>query len=123
MSANDVRLGHGPPCQAGEEHSDQRVHEPMHRLLSRLGEAERRWYAAVEAIGYLQATPTQADLTVRATRHDGTYQTGESVSDAGMATLNLTKHDVCPTWNYTLCPRSTTVPDSALDRLSWELVL
>ena len=52
----------------------------------------------------------------------GTYQTGESVSDAGMAALNLTRHDVCPTWNYTLRPRSITPPDSALDSPSRELV-
>jgi len=74
-------------------------------------------------LGYLHGTTTQTGLTVRAALHDGTYQTGESVSDAGMAALNLTRHDVCPTWNYTLRPRSTTVPDPDLDCPSRELVL
>jgi hypothetical protein len=74
-------------------------------------------------LGYLQATTTTTGLTVRAALHDDTYRTGESVSDAVMASLNLTRHDVCPTWNYTLRPRSTAVPDPAVDSASRELVL
>src|SRR4051812_50202845 len=49
MSAIEVRVCQCPPCQAGEAHPDRRLHEQMNLLLSRLGEAERRWYAAVEA--------------------------------------------------------------------------
>lgn len=74
-------------------------------------------------LGYLQGTTTQTGLTVRAALHDRVYQTGESVSDADMATLDLTKHDVCPAWNYTLHPRSTDSPDSAVDCTNRELVL
>lgn len=74
-------------------------------------------------LGYLQGTTTTTGLTVRAALHDGTYHTGESVSDAGMATLNLTRHDVCPSWNYTLRPRTTALPDSDPDATSRELVL
>ena len=74
-------------------------------------------------LGYLQGTSTTTGLTVRAALHDGAYQTGESVSDAEMTTLNLTRHDVCPTWNYTLRPRPTAVPDSAIPDPSRELVL
>jgi hypothetical protein len=74
-------------------------------------------------LGYLQGTTTTTGLTVRAALHDGTYHTGESVSDAVMATLNLTRHDVCPSWNYTLRPRLTAVPDSDPDASSRELVL
>jgi hypothetical protein len=74
-------------------------------------------------LGYLQGTTTQTGLTVRAALHDGVYQTGESVSDPEMATLNLTRHDVCPTWNYTLRPRATAAADSATDCASRELVL
>jgi hypothetical protein len=72
---------------------------------------------------YLRGTTTQTGLTVRAARHDGTYQTGERVSDADMATLNLERHTVCPTWNYTVRPRSTGSSDTALDSVSRELVL
>ena len=74
-------------------------------------------------LGYLQGTATETGLTVRAALHDGAYQTGERVSDADMAALNLTRHDVCPTWNYTLRPRLSAVPDSAIDSSSRELVL
>ena len=49
MSAIDVRVCQCVPCQAGEAHPDRALHEQMNLLLSRLGEAERRWYAAVEA--------------------------------------------------------------------------
>ncbi len=49
MSSIDVRVCQCPPCRAGEAHPDRRLHEQMNLLLSRLGEAERRWYAAVEA--------------------------------------------------------------------------
>ena len=49
MSAIDVQVCQCPPCQAEEVHPDRRLHEQMNLLLSRLGEAERRWYAAVEA--------------------------------------------------------------------------
>lgn len=74
-------------------------------------------------LGYLRGTTTETGLTVRAALHDGSYTTGESVSDADMAALNLTRHDVCPTWNYTLRPRASAVPDSAGHATNRELVL
>ena len=74
-------------------------------------------------LGYLQGTTTETGLTVRAALHDGAYQTGERVSDAEMATLNLTRHDVCPNWNYTLRPRSTTPPHAGPNRVGRELIL
>jgi hypothetical protein len=49
MSSIEVQVCQCPPCQAGDAHADRRLHEQMNLLLSRLGEAERRWYAAVEA--------------------------------------------------------------------------
>jgi hypothetical protein len=49
MSTIEVRLCECPRCQAGEAHPDRVLHEQMNLLLSRLREAERRWYAAVEA--------------------------------------------------------------------------
>jgi hypothetical protein len=74
-------------------------------------------------LGYLQGTTTATGLTVRAALHDGTYRTGERVPDAEMAALNLERHAVCPTWNYTLRPRSTVSPASAPDSMSRELVV
>lgn len=49
MGSIEVRVCTCPPCQAGKAHPDRAWHEQMNLLLSRLGEAERRWYAAVEA--------------------------------------------------------------------------
>lgn len=49
MSAIEVHVCQCPGCQAGEAHPDRVLHEPMNPLLRRLDEAERRWYAAVEA--------------------------------------------------------------------------
>lgn len=49
MSAIAVSVCQCPRCQAGETHPDRVVHAQMNLLLSRLGEPERRWYAAVEA--------------------------------------------------------------------------
>ena len=74
-------------------------------------------------LGYLRGTKTETGLTVRAALHDGVYPTGESVSDADMATLNLQRHDVCPAWNYTLRPRPVADPDILATDPSRELVL
>src|SRR5438874_5389421 len=49
MSAIDVRGCQCPRCQVGATHPDRVLHEQINLLLSRLHEAERRWYAAVEA--------------------------------------------------------------------------
>ena len=66
-------------------------------------------------LGYLRGIATETGLTARTARHDRACQIGESVSDGVMATRNLTRHDVCPTWNHTLRPRTLAGPDSALD--------
>lgn len=71
---------------------------------------------------YLRGTTTETGLTVSAALHEGVYQTGERVSDAELAALNLERHAVCPAWNYTLRPRSIVIPDAANDTVSRELV-
>jgi len=40
---------HCPRCQQDGDHPDRAVHAQMNLLMSRLDEAQRRWYAAVEA--------------------------------------------------------------------------
>jgi hypothetical protein len=96
-----------------------------HRLF---GPISRNWAGRPLAtwdtmLGYLRGTTTETGLTVSAALHAGIYQTGERVADAELASLNLTRHAVCPTWNYTLRPRSTLIPDPAPHRVSRELVL
>ena len=74
-------------------------------------------------LSYLRGTTTETGLSVRAALHDRPYHTGERVSDAEMATLTLARHEVCPTWTYTLRPRSPAVSGPAADSGSRELVL
>lgn len=49
MRSIEVRVCQCAQCEAGDAHPGRVLHEQMNLLLSRLGEAERRWYAAVEA--------------------------------------------------------------------------
>lgn len=56
-------------------------------------------------LGYLRGTTNDGGLTVTAELHEAIYATGETVSDADFAQLNLNHHAVCPQWNYTLRPR------------------
>jgi hypothetical protein len=73
-------------------------------------------------LGYLQNTTTTTGLTVRAVLHEGGYRTGEQVSNVEMAALDLTRHAVCPAWNYTLRPRSTRSTETVLHGAGRELV-
>lgn len=56
-------------------------------------------------LGYIQGTTTTTGLKVKAGLVDRTYQTRIKVSDAEMASLNLTRRPVCPKWNYIISPR------------------
>lgn len=58
-------------------------------------------------LGYVRGTTTATGLEVSAVHDERPYQTGRSVSDEVMQTLNLQHHPVCPMWNYTLRPRIT----------------
>jgi hypothetical protein len=78
-----------------------------HRLFSHIslnwaGKPLRSWELL---LGYIRGTTTTTGLVVEAFRQVGVYATGQTVSDAEMAALNLTRHDVCPSWNYTIRPR------------------
>jgi hypothetical protein len=59
-------------------------------------------------LGYLRATTTCKGLKVEAILVDRKYPTGQTATDAEMAALHLTRHAVCPRWNYTFQPRSVT---------------
>ena len=78
-----------------------------HRLFSHIsknweGQPLRSWELL---LGYLRGTQTEQGLRVEATLLPGAYPTGQTVPDRVMKTLNLERHAVCPTWNYTLRPR------------------
>ncbi len=52
----------------------------------------------------IRQTTTATGLMVSATFVEDTYETGLTVSDADMATLDLERHMTCPQWNYTIHP-------------------
>ena len=60
--------------------------------------------AVVELIG---ATTTKAGLKVECALDERTYQKGIKVSDAEMASLDITGDTFHPEWNYTIKPRSS----------------
>ena len=62
--------------------------------------------AVVELIG---ATTTKKGLSVRCELDHKTYVKGIKVSDAEMATLNITGDAFHPEWNYTIAPRSANL--------------
>ena len=57
-------------------------------------------------LGFIRGTKTSRGLAVRAVLQPGEYPTGQKITDAEMAALNLEHHAVCPTWNYTIRPRT-----------------
>ena len=59
--------------------------------------------AIVELIG---ATTTKTGLKIECALDPRTYEKGIKISDAEMATLNLTGDDFHPEWNYTIKPRN-----------------
>jgi hypothetical protein len=62
----------------------------------------RTWELLLAAI---RGTSTKAGLTVEAVLPSDKYQTGWTVTNALMRTLNLEPHAICATWSYTLRPR------------------
>ena len=49
MTALDVPLCQCPRCRGEGDHPERVLHQQMNLLLSRLDEAQRRWYVAVES--------------------------------------------------------------------------
>jgi hypothetical protein len=63
--------------------------------------------AMVELIG---ATTTKTGLKVRCELDTNTYTKGIKVTDAAMASLNISGEAFHPEWNYTIAPRSPKPP-------------
>jgi hypothetical protein len=53
-----------------------------------------------------------AGLKVEAHLDQGIYRKGRKVTSRQLKELALSTHDTCPSWNYTLAPRSRCLPDS-----------
>ena len=78
-----------------------------HRLFSQIsihwaGEPLRSFETM---LGLIRGTRTRTGLSVSAHLLDGVFQKGKKVTDAVMKTLNMTRHTICPQWNYTFRPR------------------
>ena len=82
-------------------------HPIEHRLFSQIS---RNWVGqplrTVETmLGWIRGTTTRTGLRVWAHLLEGLFEIGKKVSDAVMKTLNVTRHGICPQWNYTIYPR------------------
>jgi len=87
-------------------------HPIEQRLLSQssihwAGKPLRTWETM---LGVIRGTTTQTGLKVSAHLLEGIFETGKKVSDAVMQTLNMTRHAICPQWNYTMHPRLGKTP-------------
>jgi hypothetical protein len=56
-------------------------------------------------LGFIRGTTTAAGLMVEAYLDQEIYRKGREVTDRQLKELALSKHDICPRWNYTLAPR------------------
>lgn len=66
-------------------------------------------------LGYIRGTTTATGLRVKAFLDRRSYSRGQTVTREQQEGLNLTSHDVCPQWNYTLRPTGHTTPDPSRD--------
>ena len=62
----------------------------------------------IAVVELIAATTTSTGLKVRSELDTRTYPSGIKVSDQEMETINITRDDFHPEWNYTISPRSGT---------------
>jgi DDE family transposase len=82
-------------------------HPIEHRLLSQMSInwAGKPLRTFETMLGLIRGTTTQSGLKVVAHMLEGVFEKGKKVTDAVMKTLNMTRHETCPQWNYTIHPR------------------
>jgi len=78
-----------------------------HRLFSHisLNWAGKPLRTLETMLNFLRGTTTNTGLTVRAALLEGTFETGQAVSEDQMKQLHIEHAAVCAQWNYTLQPR------------------
>ena len=113
-----VTVCHYPPGCSKWNPIEHRVFGPI--SLNWAGTPLRTWDTLLALI---RGTTTATGLDVRAERLERLYPTGLRVSPEEMATLNLTAHDVCPSWNYTIQPRSDATGDPAARAPKQEVIV
>jgi Rhodopirellula transposase DDE domain len=77
-----------------------------HRLFSQIS---NNWAAVplrslAIMLGYIRGTTTTMGLSVKAVLDEGIYPKGQKVTWKDVDALDLTPHEVCPEWNYTIRP-------------------
>jgi len=79
-----------------------------HRLFSQITATWSGFVLSTLAVplGFIRRTTTRTGLKVTAAHFEKTYSTGQRVSNAEFETLQLTRHTVCPQWNYTIHPQT-----------------
>jgi hypothetical protein len=79
-----------------------------HRLFSQISATWAGIVLSTVAIvvGLIRRTTTATGLRVTARVMAGEYPTGRKVSAAEFRAINLTRHETCPQWNYTIRPRT-----------------
>jgi Rhodopirellula transposase DDE domain len=77
-----------------------------HRLFSQITNnwAGKPLRSLAIMLGYIRGTTTKTGLTVKAVLDEGIYPKGQKVSWKDVDDLNLTPHEVCSEWNYTIRP-------------------
>jgi hypothetical protein len=100
----DIVVSHLPP-------GTSKWNKIEHRLFSFISQNWRAkplvsYKVIVEVIA---ATTTSTGLTVRCELDNSHYPKGITVSDAEMATINITRADFHGEWNYTISPTSNRV--------------
>ncbi len=78
-----------------------------HRLFSQISKnLEAQPLESFEIIQkYISTTTTKSGLTVKAYINENEYETGETISNKKMESLNITKDEHLPKWNYFLMPQ------------------
>jgi Rhodopirellula transposase DDE domain len=112
-----VTVCHYPPGCSKWNPVEHRLFGPI--SVNWAGRPLRSWEVMLAC---LRGTSTAAGLSVAAHLDGATYEKGRSVSDEAMSTLDLTPHDVCPRWSYTLRPRSHGPPPTPPEPSATELI-
>jgi hypothetical protein len=86
-----------------------------HRLFSQISKnwAGKPLRSLEIMLGYIRGTRTETGLSVTAHLDEDFYKKSVPYSAKDVDQLSLKSHDVCPQWNYTISPQSST-PASSL---------
>ena len=99
QSGLEVTVCHYPP-------GSSKWNPIEHRLFSQISATWSGYVLSTLLIllGFIRRTTTATGLKVTATHFDRIYQTGLKVSKVEFKAIQLTRHEICPQWNYTIRP-------------------